>query len=156
MPPDHQPIFVYWRSVRQAQGREIRLDAMHRIITIVPIQSPIIGLSTAETIIRDTGGVHFRTTAGGRQPMPAFALRLRLQERAKDFSGPLAHDSENSCVVCDTFSLQHLEPIVQEPSDLYICMVCTHCWHMDCARAFKSDCLPVNGQQFVCAACKAA
>ena len=63
-----------------------------------PDQSPIIDLSTAETIIRDTGG-DFRTTAGGRQPMPAFALRLRLQERAKDFSGPLAQDGENSCVL---------------------------------------------------------
>ena len=160
-------IFVRWTYIGPGtrDGRQISLDSLHRIKTIVAYKVPVLHLAAETILIPCTDAVMVQTTASGRPLMPAWCVRMWRMYQLLEYAGPLAANWDNSsedpaepsCILCSA-GLAHGRRVRDElDEDLYGCPTCLSSWHVYCAQQMSSDAaVPQRGCKFICPMCKTA
>ena len=155
---DGQPMFYRWTYPERLMGRQISIDALGRVKTIVARRVPELQKMGARIIIADTGSEMEKRRPAHRPPMSKFAMKLWLWYRAQHYPGPLALSDgwdtfERKCVFC-TLRAGTLEDVrgiaPEEDNDRFACIECSCTWHEHCARLHRAPGFSAESRCPVC------
>ena len=117
--------FVQWNSPVLSKGRQVTIDRLERVVTIVPFRIPVEDFSGSTLIIRKAPLLMMRLGPSMRPPVDEWCLLLKWQAEANHFAGPVRSTANKTCKLCAAVADLGFPAPRSTLTDVFRCSVCS-------------------------------